>query len=98
PTRISRRLDHEDPEPGFADMPDEVLNVFGWTPGKAPFIEANEISSPLDRGTDLVVQLHMLPTGKPEVIQPSVGIFLTPTPPARPPLLIKMESKTIDIP
>src|SRR4029078_6191003 len=51
-----------------------------------------------DRGTDLVLQLHLLPDDKPEVIQPSVGLFFGNTPPRRAPLVVKLESKTIDIP
>jgi len=42
--------------------------------------------------------MHLLPTGKPEPIQPVLGLFLTSTPPAREPFLIRLESKAIDIP
>jgi Tfp pilus assembly protein PilF len=97
--RISRKLDHAGTEPGFAAMPDnEVQNVDGWSPGKAPFMEPADRAWPLAAGSDLVVQLHMLPAGKSEVIQPSIGLFLTDTPPTRAPLVITLQSKTIDIP
>jgi tetratricopeptide (TPR) repeat protein len=98
-TRASRALDRADPEPGFAVMPeDEVRNVYGWSPGKAPFMQPAGSAWSLEAGSDLVAQLHMLPSGKPEVIQPSIGLFFTDTPPTRIPLVITLQSKTIDIP
>jgi tetratricopeptide (TPR) repeat protein len=97
--RVSRKLDRSDPGPGFAAMPDDqVQNVFGWSPGKVPFLEPADRAWVLEKGSDLVVQLHMLPTGKPELIQPTLGLFLSSAPPAHEPLQIKLESKAIDIP
>ena len=97
--RVSRKLDGRDGQPGFAAMPDDdVQNVFGWSPGKAPFMEPADRAWTLDKGSDLVVQLHLLPTGKPEPVQPTIGLFLSDTPPAHEPLLIRLESKSIDIP
>jgi tetratricopeptide (TPR) repeat protein len=97
--RVSRKLDRADPGPGFASLPDvQVQTVFGWSPGKAPFMEPAERAWTLEKNSDLVLQLHMLPTGKPEMIQPSVGLFFSRTPPTHEPLTIKLESKAIDIP
>jgi hypothetical protein len=97
--RLSRGIDRADREPGFSAMPDDQMrNVFGWTPGKTPFLESSEMAWPLERGSDLVLQLHLLPSGRPEVVDPTVGIFFSDTPPSRVPFLIKLESKTIDIP
>jgi tetratricopeptide (TPR) repeat protein len=99
PLRVSRKLDGRDGAPGFAAMPDdEVQNVFGWSPGKAPFMEPADRAWTLDKGSDLVVQMHLLPTGKPEPVQPVLGLFLSSTPPVREPFLIRLESKAIDIP
>src|ERR1700674_3032372 len=98
PSRLGRKLDRDDPEPGFAAMAEDEVKVFGWSPGKAPFMEPADRAWTLERGSDLVLQLHMLPTGKPEVIQPSVGLFFSSTPPTHEPLQIKLESKAIDIP
>ena len=97
-SRSSRQLDRQDKEPGFAAMPDGERKVFGWSPGKAPFMEPPDRSWALDAGSDLILEMHMLPTGKPEVIQPTVGLFFAATPPSRFPALVKLESKTIDIP
>jgi tetratricopeptide (TPR) repeat protein len=52
----------------------------------------------LPKGADLVAQLHLLPSGKPQRIQPSIGLFLSATPPRLEPLSVKLESKAIDIP
>jgi tetratricopeptide (TPR) repeat protein len=99
PSRASRRLDRMEPGPGFATMPeDEVQNVFGWSPGKVPIPEPEDTAWALEEGSDLVVQLHMVPGAKAETVQPSIGLFFTPTPPTRVPIVVKLESKTIDIP
>ena len=98
PSRSSRQLARDDPEPGFSAMSENQVKVFGWSPGKAPFMEPADRAWLLEGGSDLILEMHMLPTGKPEVIQPTIGLFFTTTPPARVPLLIKLESETIDIP
>jgi tetratricopeptide (TPR) repeat protein len=99
PTRVSRLLDRSDPEAGFATMPDnQVQNVFGWTPGKAPFMDPADLAWPLEKGSDLVLQLHMMPTRDTETVRPSVGLFFSDRPPARTRLLVKLESQRIDIP
>ncbi len=97
--RVSRKLDGKDGQAGFAAMPDdEVQNVFGWSPGKAPYMEPADRAWTLEKGSDLVVQMHLLPTGKPEAVRPTLGLFLSDTPPAREPFLVRLESKSIDIP
>ena len=99
PARVSRRLDRADPGPGFATMPeDEVQNVFGWSPGKVPILEPADTAWALEEGSDLVVQLHMVPGAKAETVQPSIGLFFSSTPPTRVPIVVKLESKAIDIP
>ncbi len=97
--RLARKLDRADAGPGFAAMPDdEVQTVFGWSPGKAPFMEPADRAWTLPKGSDLVVQLHMLPGGTPQAVQPAIGLFLSDTPPKHEPLIVKLESKAIDIP
>jgi tetratricopeptide (TPR) repeat protein/mono/diheme cytochrome c family protein len=97
--RVSRRPDRADPGPGFAAMPDDrVQNVYGWTNGKLPFLEPAERAWRLDKGSDLVLQLHMLPSGQPEVVQPAVGLFFSDVPPTHVPLLVTLESRAIEIP
>ncbi len=98
PARLGRKLDRADPEPGFAAMAEDAVKVFGWSPGKAPFMEPADRAWLLEGGSDLILEMHMLPTGKPEITQPTIGLFFTSVPPVHVPLLVKLESKTIDIP
>ena len=81
-TRESRRLDALDPEPGFEGMvpgnarpPDG--HFIGWTPGKRVQTEAPGMAWRLWPGRDLVLQLHLVPTGKPETVQARVGLWFT---------------------
>jgi Flp pilus assembly protein TadD len=97
-TGTSRKLDRADPGPGFAVMPEgEVRNVYGWSPGKAPYLAPGNQAWTLEGGSDLVLQLHMLPSGQAEVIRPSLGLFFTDQPPSDTPLVVTLQSKTIDL-
>ncbi len=96
-----RRLDAADPGPGFGGMdvpgarfPDG--HFLGWAPGKMPTREA--YPWPLEPGNDLVIQMHLKPTGRPEPVQASVGLYLTDTPPSTTPVMLRLGSKTLDIP
>lgn len=98
-SRSARRLDRQDAGPGFASMPDDLVqNVYGWSPGKVPVLEPAESAWTLEPGSDLVVQLHMVRSSTGERVQPALGLFFSDTPPTRTPVAIKLESKTIDIP
>jgi tetratricopeptide (TPR) repeat protein len=52
----------------------------------------------LEPGTDLVVELHLQPTGKHEVVEPSIGLFFTNDPPERTPGMLRLGRQNIDIP
>lgn len=102
-TRSSHLLDLRDPEPGYegsmerdARYPEGQL--LGWTPGQAPHPAPEGTDWRLEPDSDLVVQLHLQPTGKPETVQVTVGFFFTDTPPTRTPLGLRLGSETIDIP
>jgi len=99
PRRTGRRLDRADAEAGFAAMPEgEVQDVFGWSPGKVPVMEPADTAWILDEGSDLVAQLHMVPGATAQTVRPEVGLFFSTTPPTRVPIVVKLESKAIDIP
>lgn len=53
---------------------------------------------PWKNGTDLVLQLHLHPSGKPEVEQSKIGFFLTDTPPRRSMVDVMLLDNKIDIP
>ena len=102
-TRSSRMLDLRDPEPGYTGgmVPDARYpegQLLGWTPGQVPHPVAAGTEWRLDPGSDLVLQLHLQPTGKPEPLQVSVGLFFSVNPPTRTPVGLRLGSETIDIP
>ena len=105
PTRSSRRRDERDAEPGFEgmDMGDSQApdgHLLGWSPGMAPFPGVDGQSWLLRPGTDLVLQLHLTPTGKREVVDPVVGLYFADRPPAAAALqLMRLDADhAIDIP
>ena len=102
-TQSSRQLDRRDPEPGYtgsmvveARYPEGQL--LGWTPGQAPHASPEGMAWRLEPGSDLIVQLHLQPTGKPEAVRVSVGLYFTDAIPARAPVGLRLGSETIDIP
>jgi Tfp pilus assembly protein PilF len=97
-TRVSRTLDRADPGPGFGTMDGgQVMNVYGWTPGKVPVLEPAETAWTLEPGADLVLLLHMIAGSTSNTVQPSIGLFFSDTPPTRAPISVKLESQAIDI-
>jgi tetratricopeptide (TPR) repeat protein len=102
-TRSSRLLDERHPGPGYdggmvpsATYPEGQL--LGWTPGQAPHPVPSEMTWRLDPGSDLVVQLHLQPIGKPAPLQVSAGLYFSDQPPTRAPVGLRLGSGTIDIP
>ena len=85
-------------EMGLAFMPDGHL--MGWTPGMAPNPGIDGLAWRLDPGTDFVLQLHMLPSGRAETIAPVAGLHFADAPPSGPPLyLIRLDADhLLDIP
>ena len=100
----SRRLDEEDAEPGFGGMiygstarsPDGFF--IGWTPGKMPFQAPSGMAWDLNPGTDIVLQLHLIPSGKTEQVEASIGLFFSDKPPSLRPMVLRLGLPTIDIP
>ncbi len=54
--------------------------LFGWAPGSVPPPVEPGISRKLEKGTDLVVQIHYHPSGKVERDQSSLGVYLSGPP------------------
>ena len=101
PTSESRRLDRQDPEPGFEGMWGEDAattgRLVGWHPGRFPVLGPADMAWTLQRGSDLVLLLHMLPTGKPELVEFTIGFHFSKQPPTRRSFVVRLASKTIDI-
>jgi Flp pilus assembly protein TadD len=103
-TRQSRRRLGGDKARGFdgMDTPPGVDGPSGffssWQPGKRVSEGNAGLSWPLGNNSDLLFQLHMKPSGKPEPVQPSVGLYFTDEPPTNTPFKICLTSMQIDIP
>ena len=70
-----------------------------WKPGTAAVPEPADMAWRLDPSTDLILNMHLQPSGRPERIQPSIGLYFTDTPPIRTPMLLQLEHDgALDIP
>lgn len=99
----ARRRDAEDPGPGFGgmDLSDSHMpdgQFLGWTPGRVPDRGLPGVAWRLDPGTDLALQLHLTPTGRPEPVTATVGLYYADRPPTRHPFGLMLGSEEIDIP
>ncbi len=102
-TPASRQLDEQDPAPGYdgiivrsAVYPDG--HFLGWTPGQAAPLLPKGLAWKLAPNSDLVLQLHLVPSGKPESIQPTIALYFTDDPPQEIPVMLRLSNQRIDIP
>ena len=79
-------------------MQDPDGHFLGWAPGRGPIVAPDDLPWILTPGSDLVVELHLMPDAKPVAVQPTIGLYFTDTPPRHSPVMIVMGSKAIDIP
>jgi Flp pilus assembly protein TadD len=103
----SRLRDRKDGAPGFSGMDvrietqtfDPDTHFLFWKPGTVYTEEPPDMAWRIDPGTDLILNMHLQPSGKPESLQPSVGLYFTNQAPSRIPMLIQLEHDgAIDIP
>jgi mono/diheme cytochrome c family protein len=97
------RKQQADPAVGFQGGINDLGQLFpgsmaGWTPGHDPMPLPDGLSMPWKPGADLVLQLHLHPSGKPEVEQSSIGFYLTDQPPQRSMVDLLLIDKKINIP
>jgi hypothetical protein len=102
-TGMARKLDEADPGPGYERaggvgfLPSGGMG--GWAPGAAPHRFPDGAAKVVGPHTDLVIQTHFHPSGKVEVEQASVGIYLTDEAPKRTVATLPLGVRsTIDIP
>jgi Flp pilus assembly protein TadD/mono/diheme cytochrome c family protein len=102
----SRKREAE-PGAGFGGMEiriesqvfDPDSHLLFWKPGTVPSVEPEGMALRVDKGTDLILNTHLQPSGKPEVIQPSIGLYFTPHPATKFPMLLQLENDAkLDIP
>jgi hypothetical protein len=103
----SAHLHEASPGKGFPGM-DLVIgrspfdpdgNFLFWKPGAAPHIEPDGFAWRLDPGNELVLNMHLQPSGKKEEVRPSIGLYFTDQPQTKFPLLVQLENdQALDIP
>jgi Tfp pilus assembly protein PilF len=70
-----------------------------WKPGTIVKSEPDGMALRLDKGTDLVLNAHLQPSGKVEPVEPSVGLYFTDKPATVHPMLLQLENDAaLDIP
>jgi hypothetical protein len=80
---------HERPqqgtEPGFSGMRagGASIPLGGWAVGAQPHLYPQGLALRLPKGSDLVVQYHFHPTGKPESEKSQIGLYFAKKPPVR---------------
>jgi Flp pilus assembly protein TadD len=103
----SARAQESTPGAGFGGMEIKIVSeafdpdshFLFWKPGTAPYTEPDGMALRLDAGTDLVLNIHLQPSGKAEPIQPSLGLYFTEQPATRFPMLLQLENdRKLDIP
>ena len=103
----SARVQEKTPGAGFpgmdlsieADTFDPDSHFLFWKPGGIPWVEPDGMAWRADPGADLVLNVHMQPTGKPELVQPSIGLYFTDRPGTKFPMLVQLEHDgALDIP
>ena len=103
-TRAARRLGAKNNPPGFLgmDTPESTSmpggQLLGWQPGKIPSFNPPGLAWILRTNTDLVLQAHMNPTGKPESVAPKLGFYFTDQPPTNTSFRIRLTSLQLNIP
>ena len=102
-TAASRGRDGKDGRPGFEGMggigtqePDG--HFVGWAPGRGPIVSAEGRPWLLAKGTDLVLELHLIPGATQAPVQPTIALYFADGPGADAPLMFKMAAERIDIP
>ncbi|HWC18892.1 MAG TPA: hypothetical protein VG498_17915, partial [Terriglobales bacterium] len=103
---VARQLEQKSGA-GFAGMDlriesevfDPDSHFLFWKPGSQPYEYPDSMSLRLDKGNDLVLNTHLQPSGKPELVQPSVGLYFSNHPATLHPMLIQMQNDAaLDIP
>jgi len=106
----NRSAAHQEESPaGFPgmDMSDKPLTFdtnsdsyfLFWKPGDTAWVQPAGMAWRANPGTDLLLNVHMRTTGKPELVQPSIGLYFTDQPATKYPMLLPLEHDgVLDIP
>jgi Flp pilus assembly protein TadD/mono/diheme cytochrome c family protein len=78
---------------------DPDSNFLFWKPDTPVVVEPEGMPWRLDPGNDLILNMHLKPSGKPEVASAQVGLYFTDQPPSKQPMLLQLErDSALDIP
>jgi hypothetical protein len=70
-----------------------------WKPDTPVLIEPEGKPWRIDLGNDLILNIHLRPSGKPETVDTEVGLYFTDKPPTELPMLIQLDRDDgLDIP
>jgi Flp pilus assembly protein TadD len=103
-TGASRDLDARDAAPGYEGIvsfsvqnPDGYF--LGWSPGQSqPQTVQAGMAWPLPLGADLLISMHLRPTGRTERVRASIAFYFTDEAPSRTPVMLRLGRQDIDIP
>lgn len=62
-----------------------------WKPDSTALVEPEGMPWRLDPGNDLILNMHLKPTGKPEQVRASIGLYFTDKPATAHPMLVQLE-------
>ncbi len=62
-----------------------------WKPDTPSLVEPQGMPWELDPGNDLILNMHLKPSGKPEILDAQVGLYFTDKPPTKQPMLLALE-------
>jgi Flp pilus assembly protein TadD len=70
-----------------------------WKPDSTALVEPEGMPWRIDPGNDLVLNMHLKPTGKPETVRAKIGLYFTDKPATKRPMLLQLENDAaLDIP
>jgi Flp pilus assembly protein TadD/mono/diheme cytochrome c family protein len=74
-------------------------NFLFWKPDTPVLVEPEGMPWRLDPGNDLILNMHLKPSGKAEIASAQIGLYFTDQPPAKHPMLLQLEHDgALDIP
>jgi hypothetical protein len=98
----ARRRDTADPDVGYRSfggvgfLPTGAIG--GWAPGAFPRFLPEGVAKVIKKGSDLVIQMHYHPSGKPETDQSMVGLYFSKDAPEKIASGIPLIQRKLNIP
>ena len=62
-----------------------------WKPDTPALVEQEGMPWRLDAGNDLILNIHLKPSGKAETIDAEIGLYFTDKPPSKQPMLLQLD-------